>query len=277
LPALISHTPQRALIDWDFEPQAPQPIQTNETLKSISIPARFIGRRLQLRELNTRLQSDSYQQLLITGAGGQGKTALASQLLKNQQAQGKQLLVWSAREEFRWDDFIFEAEMLLQQAYTELYNQKVINCTDQACKIKLLLRLLLKQYPNGLVILFDNLESRQDPKTGELFDSPSSQFRQWIEQIQSLKPDKLTLILTSRWKLPDWPAADHLALGHLNYGDYLQLARQSALPQRLAQLQQNPSEQSTDTRQLNLRDIHQALHGNARALEFFSAAISGMA
>lgn len=96
MPALISQDPSRALIDWDFTPQPPEPISENETLNSVTLTKHFIGRRLQLRELVLTLQAPGYKQLLIIGPGGQGKTALAGKLVQNQQQAGQQVMAWSA-------------------------------------------------------------------------------------------------------------------------------------------------------------------------------------
>jgi len=68
-------------------------------------------------------------------------------------------------------------------------------------------------------------------------------------------PD-LILLATSRWDLPDWDGA-RLPLTRVNYGDFLQLAQNFGL----------------NARRERLKQIWQTLEGNARGLEFFSAAI----
>jgi tetratricopeptide (TPR) repeat protein len=134
-------------------------------------------------------------------------------------------------------------------------------CRDEHCRAKLLLRLLLRQTDKAIVLLFDNLESVQDPTSLELTDEDT---RAWVQAAEQLCGPKLTLLLTSRWSLPGWPQADHWPLEHLGYNDYLQLARQQRLP---ADFLQNRD---------RMRILHNTLHGNARGLEFFASAIQVM-
>ncbi|MCK5897155.1 MAG: CHAT domain-containing protein, partial [Cocleimonas sp.] len=102
LPLLISQDPARALIDWQFEAQKPTFSSETLTLQNIPLAQHFIGRRKEQRELITALQSRQQTQLLITGAGGQGKTALAGQLAQTLQQQGWTILAWSAQPENQW-------------------------------------------------------------------------------------------------------------------------------------------------------------------------------
>ncbi len=112
-----------------------------------------------------------------------------------------------------------------------------------------------------MVLLFDNLETLQDPTTLQLTDELS---QAWIEAARALAGPQLTLLLTSRWRLPAWSEADHWLLEHLGYNDYLQLARQQQLPIGLLHNRDR------------IRQLHQTLHGNARGLEFFAGAIQGL-
>ncbi|HHJ13229.1 MAG TPA: tetratricopeptide repeat protein [Gammaproteobacteria bacterium] len=260
LPALISNTPERPLIDWDFTPRPPERVNESVTLNSITLPARFIGRRRQLRAWSDRLRERGFQQLLITGPGGQGKTALAGRFARKLEEDGHRVIAWSARPESRWRDFEFELECLLGPDRLKQFYAMTERHEDEASRVKLMLR-FLQAVPGGLVIFFDNLESLQDPMTRTLKDTHLSH---WIQRIQAERPGFLTLIVTSRWKLPEWPDDSHLSLRHLGYNDYLQLARQHRLPRTLLD---DPD---------RLRRIHRTLHGNARALEFFVAAIRDM-
>ena len=70
LPALLSTRPEQPLLDWNFERRAPHLQNLNQSLSSISLPARFIGRRVELRQYSQHLQRSG--RLLITGPGGQG-------------------------------------------------------------------------------------------------------------------------------------------------------------------------------------------------------------
>ena len=88
LPILISSDPQQALIDWNFERLAPKINNDNRSLSCLTLPAQFIGRRHELRSLERRLANHSLNRLLITGPGGQGKTALIGKLALKLQQQG---------------------------------------------------------------------------------------------------------------------------------------------------------------------------------------------
>ncbi len=57
------------------------------------------------RQLKGRLRSGSLRQLLITGPGGQGKTALAGKLAQDLQRRGYEVFAWAARPENSWKDF----------------------------------------------------------------------------------------------------------------------------------------------------------------------------
>jgi hypothetical protein len=96
LPQLISPAAGQPLIDWEFSPQPPPVRQTNQSLNSISLPPRFVGRRSELRDLKSRLRRGELRQLLITGPGGQGKTALTGKLAQDlEKWDGYTVLAWS--------------------------------------------------------------------------------------------------------------------------------------------------------------------------------------
>lgn len=261
LPLLLSADPGRPLIDWDFAPQPPQPGLTNQTLNTISLPPRFVGRRAELRELTTRLAQGDLKQLLITGPGGQGKTALAGKLAQELEQDGYTILAWSARPESSWDEFLFELELQLTPTNAERYDRMAARTAQERDKARLLLRLLLVQSRNRLILFFDNLESLQAPDSLALSD-PSLQA--WLEAGQSLLSQGLILLLTSRWRLPGWPEADHWPLAHPSYGDFLQMARMEALP---------PDFFRDHAR---LRRLYRTLHGNGRGQTFFAAAVQGL-
>jgi len=54
LPMLLAYDVARPLIQWDFTPQPPQRLRYNQTLNSIILPPRFIGRRKELRQLSSQ-------------------------------------------------------------------------------------------------------------------------------------------------------------------------------------------------------------------------------
>ncbi len=261
LPMLISQETNRPLIDWNFTPQIAEQELSNTSLNNISLPPKFLGRRSELRQLKSRLLHRQLKQLLITGPGGQGKTALAGKLAKDCGSRGYEILAWSARSEDSWDEFLFELELQLSQENSERYDKMLAKTKDETGKAKLLLRLLLQQSQKRIVLFFDNLESIQNEDTQKLSDP---RMESWIKAAQSLLDQGLILLLTSRWQIPGWPETDHWGLTHANYGDFLQMARQQKLPHSFFR---DPN---------RLHRIYQTLHGNGRGLEFFIAAIQSM-
>jgi tetratricopeptide (TPR) repeat protein len=265
LPMLLSAAPGRPLIDWAFRPEPPSRRLANQSLDTVTLPPRFLGRRKELRALEGDLSAGRRRRLLITGPGGQGKTALAGKLAQGLQQAGWEALAWSARPENSWEDFRFELLFSLSTDNREKYTSMVGQSKDEALHAKLLLRLLLAQSGNRLVLLLDNLESLQRPDTLTLDDSEDGATAgAWISEAKKLSKQGLILLLTSRWRLPDWSEADHWPLEHASYGDFLQQARALQLPVGFYRDRDR------------LRRAYRVLHGNWRGLEFFAAAVRGM-
>ena len=249
LPQLLSHAPERALIDWDF---VAQPMQAQAqysrvlNIAGIPVPELYIGRRQERHHLLQALQQQP--QLLITGAGGQGKTALLAYLAQRLEAQGYHLYAYCAREDHAWEDFLFQAQISLEPDLASQYNSQLPLCDTPQKHAQLFLTLLSKQHDKILLIL-DNLESLQAPDSHALqHDTVAA----WIASAQRLR---IPLLLTSRWCLPDWPLAHH-ALQPATYGDFLRYVQQRGLV--LARE--------------HLRQVYTVLGGNFRGLEFFAKA-----
>ncbi len=265
LPMLLSADPDRPLIDWGFEPKPPAERLVNQSLATVTLPPRFLGRRKELRALEGELGTGKRRRLLITGPGGQGKTALAGKLAQGLQQAGWEVLAWSARPENSFHDFRFELELALSKDNAQRYSRMEPQCRDEACRAKLLLRLLLTQYGKRVLLFLDNLESLQRPDSLELDAGEAGDIvGAWIAAAEGLCDQGLVLLVTSRWHLPDWPEADHWPLEHASYGDFLQQARSLRLPAGFYR------------RRERLRRAYQVLHGNWRGLEFFAAAVGDM-
>ena len=260
LPMLISQQRGQPLLDWDFVPQPPATPEMTILLDSVSLPPRFVGRRSELRHIKSRLRQGQLHQLLITGPGGQGKTALAGKLAQDLRRQGYQVLAYSARPENRWQDFILELELLLSAANAQKYDRLLPRYTEAQAQANLLLRLLLPQFDYKVLLFFDNLESLQEPQTHEL---QSKAIQGWLAAAQGWLDKGLILLLTSRWALPGWPEGAVHRLRHATYGDFLQMA-QPTLPQTLLQ------------RRDWLRQVYDVLHGNGRGLHFFAKAVQNL-
>jgi tetratricopeptide (TPR) repeat protein len=259
LPMLISANPHNTLIDWDFQASPVDgPRRSGNTLGAVHLPARFIGRRTELRQYKNRLIKGELHSLLITAPGGQGKTSLAGKLALDMQKRGWQVFAWSARPENPWQEFLFEEiQMALDKERSEKYDRFMSKVEDDFKRAQWLLKLLMEQF-NGRVILFlDNLESIQDPDTGALNDAVIAA---WMAAARAAPG--LILLATSRWRIPAW-GGEHLTLAHANYGDFLQMAAGCQLPAAISEKRE-------------LRRVYDVLGGNSRGLEFFAAAVKLM-
>ncbi|MCV6636110.1 CHAT domain-containing protein [Candidatus Albibeggiatoa sp. nov. NOAA] len=264
LPHLISLQPSRPLIDWDFEPRQHVSEQMLvESLQNIRLPKRFIGRRKELRELGQALFSDKLKQLLITGAGGQGKTALAGQLARKLEQQGYLVLAYSARpEDSDWQQFLFEVQLGLEPRFAEILDKKLILCKNATQQAQLYLQILLQQSQQKLVLFFDNLESVQT-EDGVLQDE---HLQAWITVAQRL--NKPILLLTSRWCLPEWSSPQHHVLARPSYGDFLRYLK--ALD---SERDKNPNDDLRKDMAVK-RELYQKIGGNFKGLELYHAAES---
>lgn len=259
LPQLLSHDLHQAVTDWAFTPTSKTRISTKDLIGQISVPERFLGRRRELRLWQNRLARSQCNSLLITGAGGMGKTALASKLINQLANNGYYLFSFSLRPEHDWSEVELNIELAivendaLKNQY-ELLQRKLLNRPEW---IKALLKLALKRYDNKLVLFFDNLESVQSLSSPHAITDEN--LKLWLDAALLVSKHGLKLIATSRWQLPDWKG-EHCALGRPVYGDYVAFARQQALPLTGERLQ----------------TVYQVLGGNFRALAFFAEAVQGM-
>ena len=256
LPMLLSRDPAQPLIDWHFKPKPPsQDHIRSSSLAGVKLPKQFIGRRRELRELGPQLYSGMIKRLLITGAGGQGKTALAGQLALRLQEQGYQVHTYSARPENAWEDFVFNLLLSLDEVHSKLYNAKAKLCTTPTREAQVILKVLLEQTRGRLVLLFDNLESlQQDSHPHALTDTP---LLAWLDVTKKLGRSAPLVLMTSRWKLPEIPETEHHPLVPPNYGDFLRY---------LQQLPDFPRDRS------RWRVLYEALGGNFQGLQFFLSA-----
>jgi tetratricopeptide (TPR) repeat protein len=256
LPLLYGRDPAQALIDWQFQPVPPQPpLERYHEIAGMALPAAFIGRRRELRELGQLVYGDRPGQCLLTGAGGQGKTSLAGRLAQRLENRGWLVRAYTARRENSWADFVNELLFCLEKPRAEQVDHALLRCRTEADKARLLLRALLQQTGNKLALVFDNLETLQDPTTGRITDDAVAA---WLD---ACKPDSgpaPVVLVTSRWAIPGWEGDRRVQrpLGTPLYGDFLRYHQQLG-----------GAPWGTE----RLRRLYEALGGNFKGLEFFHA------
>jgi len=250
LPMALSPNPQAQIIDWNFQPQAVEAQRLNQRVNTVSLPARFVGRRAEMRRYKIKLTQGALRNLLITGAGGMGKTSLAGKLaLDVQKARGDQLFAWNANSEKSWRNFELEMGQTLDKPRVERYDKFLPKAENEAARAKFMLDLLVEQFNGRVILFFDNLETLQDADSLAVKDVTVAA---WMKAARST--DGVTVFATSRWQIPDWDG-EHLMLARANYGDFLQIAAMKNLPIKREQM----------------RRVYDALGGNIRGLEFFAA------
>ena len=230
LPMLLSHQYDRQLVTGRFTPQPMRPANLfNESLNNISLPAHFIGRRRELRRRQRAFREGTSALLMLTGAGGMGKTALAGKLLNTLKADGYEIFAFSARPEHNWRDTVLQMELALDEIRAPKYSKIQQAYAEKSKQIEMLLKLLLEQFGSQVALFFDNLESLQDVTTRVLTD-PELQL--WIDAAVRLKNQNvkgLRVVLTSRWALPEWSESPFELVTPV-YRDFLAVAQQQKLP-----------------------------------------------
>jgi hypothetical protein len=259
---LVSQHRAHPLIDWAFDPQPPRHTLTKTSLKGVVMPPRFIGRRSDLRRLKAQLGRGDSHRLLITGPGGQGKTALAGKLASDLGRNGYKIFAWSAKEGQPFSSFQLDLEMALSPDRIDKYDYIMRRTADETTHTSWLLRLLHEQYPR-LVLFLDNLETVQSDQDQRLTDETVAT---WVNVASEQAGAGLILLLTSRWRLPGWAVAEHWALPHATYGDFLRMGREQTLPNTFWAWEKR------DWR----RKVYDVLHGNGRGLTFFAGAVADM-
>ena len=222
LPMLLSPNPQQPLIDWDFHGLTIETRRVNQRLNTVSLPARFVGRRAELRRIQSNLFNGKLKKILITGPGGQGKTSLAGKLALDLQARGYTIFAWSARPENPWRGFELNMEMALDEAHAKKFDHFRLRFANDAERAECMISLLMEQCNRRVVFFFDNMKSLQDPGTLVVADPL---IEAWV---QTAAASEVILLVTSRWRLPEWKG-EHLLLERVHYSDFLQMAQGLAL------------------------------------------------
>jgi len=118
LPQLISHELEHALLDWNFTPVEQKRRDLITMLGQVAIPKHFIGRRRELRRYQQGLRTGELTSLLITGAGGMGKTALAGKLIDPLRKDGYETFSFSIQPGHHWQHILLDMERVLAKDET---------------------------------------------------------------------------------------------------------------------------------------------------------------
>lgn len=181
-----------------------------------------------MRRWQNGLRRGDIRALLISGAGGTGKTALAGKLLDTLRKDGYTLFTFFTAPGARLATNHWEHGHFVASIDGRKDTDAGLNDADA---IEVFLNKLVSAHQSKLVLLFDNLESIQQPESPHGLQDEALML--WINSAyrlsQGAESPGLKLLLTSRWRLPDWPDAQHYALGRPVYGDYLTFARHQQL------------------------------------------------
>jgi len=262
LPMLLSREHNRSIIDWHFMPQPMGAVnRRNRSVKQLSLPERFIGRRRELRKIQQNFRNNQEKVLLLIGAGGMGKTAFAGKLLDTLKSDGYEVFYISIHPNHDWRKTISSRiPFSLDDKRRPVYDNEISDIHDIVDRAECLFVLLLEQFDGKVALLYDNIESVQDPLTCAITDRD---LQRLIDLSLSMQEDGLHVLLTSRWALPEWKEPVH-PLGKPVYRDFLAVAQQQKLPKSFLRESKR------------LRKAYDVLNGNYRALEFFSAALQNM-
>ncbi len=163
LPALHAREDRQELVSWQFTPEPLRPVvPLTRSCSGMPIPAHYIGRKKQLREVNRLLASPLTRRLLLSGVGGQGKTALVGTLALRLARQGWHIVAWSARQPETWDGFITELKYGLDDQHRDQVDLRWGHNETPQHHAQLLLDTLLDQTQGKLLVFLDNLETIQD-------------------------------------------------------------------------------------------------------------------
>ncbi len=204
LPMLLSYDPSQPLLDWDF---CPQPLPPNPVGCQIALPDIFIGRRQELRTLGAALRTGTRRRLLIRGAGGLGKTALAGQLAMTLAEQGYRVLAYQAGGEMAFIPMLAQALELPEMTDLEV--------------------LLKKLRQSRWLLWLDNLESIQNPRSGALTDES---IQTTVDILYRWEAADLRILLTSRWAMPAAMHCYDYRLSHPEFSDFSRYIQYLGLP-----------------------------------------------
>ncbi|OQY43668.1 MAG: hypothetical protein DRR08_29395 [Candidatus Parabeggiatoa sp. nov. 2] len=204
LPTLLSHDPAQPVVDWHFRPKPSKPDPLGS---QIALPNVFIGRRRELRTLGEALATGKIRRLLIRGAGGLGKTALAGRLAMTLAQQGYRVLAYQAGGEM---GFIETLAQVLESLKTKTeFSQHTVGPSIEVSKDQSRLAMefrdvffeaLLAKLAQGRWLLWiDGLECVQNPRSGALTDE-SLQIA--LEMLSRWEAADLRILLTCRWDIP---------------------------------------------------------------------------
>ena len=229
---------------------------------------RFVGRRRDRRRIFPLLAAG--RSVLLQGQGGVGKTAMAEYIVQRLVARDQRIRPFVFNEiNAKLPDMIREMEVALREqgkrkSVLEIekdYGQDAFRHFQR----------LLAEVEDGCrpLFIFDNLESFQE-KPGEAFAAEYAE--SLTRQLHFLYEEKVPLILTCRYPVPECPGIPTVDLNQVAVNDFLKKSLQLSLRRLPRQIRTANLANLLDQR-LTFREVIEWLHetfgGNYRALEFF--------
>ncbi len=197
LPILYSRNPSMPWIDWNFRRKSEIQIFSEYSIKLSPV---FIGRHIEIQQLIKKLQHEKIQQLLIRGAGGLGKTALAGKLI----------------------------EILVEQQNYQVITYHIGENISLLDKVESLLE---KRPQNRWILWLEGLEKIQNPQSNTTMIN-----NLMIYYLNRVQVTNLKILMTSRYPIPQLLNYDDYLLTQPQYSDFQRYVHYLGLPYSCSQI-----------------------------------------
>lgn len=157
----------------------------------------FIGRRNELRSIMKLVLSDKDSRIVVKGPGGVGKSALTTRICANLKSKAWELLIFVGVIQI---DIVISKIFGLMENSGNNYVKEMLGNPEIPWQQKF--RYTIKEFlaKNRVAIIFDNFEDNQVEETGVI---KNKDLKEFITICNDLKNHASTLIITTRYKLPN--------------------------------------------------------------------------